>query len=628
MANELTTLTDFSRYLFKHAFIILPWFVKNFEGYKYSIGNYGGGVVPFIDAVKKDKPVFFGNADFLVRANKELNQFYTTIKPNGYAKGNRIAVKHYRNAWRQACKNRIIFQFRHVEVKLFKLFHAVICKLDHTNLPQLISMARLIDEDTVKLARSIRLPNDCAAKTNLARKRAILMKHKKKLFGRKRATHKIMHQVRLAHPVEYRDYRKASREYKEAARLRIIEIFDRQYWHHVVNSHAVYKRLKREKLHQFIPPTFEGRIGVQHTGYPLTFYTYAGLELEKPPINKVRMNKNYGRREPGKDYRIHPVSDGTFYCQTAAVVGHAKCKHYTLEYKRRAGMLKYQAVTQLADAIEDVRARMLGHLTSQHRDTWVRALMCLFIDLECARIGNVTSANAKNKTYGVTTLLTKQHVCLENGKIVISYKGKHNQPQKHILKVYRTKKQGRANPVESCISRRFLELIAEGREHLFTRENGKPYTAKMVNEYFTADKPSPDKNLPEGGAGAPCTVHNIRNYHATRIFNELAAEFAQNTVEPSYEDVLAQYQGSTRTKPPVTGILNQVAKTLQNTPAICRKAYINPADQLHFFTRWGYRPPDNLIKDIFLTEDVQVYELPDDMRQGDRKVTYPMHVGI
>ena len=150
----------------------------------------------------------------------------------------------------------------------------------------------------------------------------------------------------------------------------------------------------------------------------------------------------------------------------------------------------------------------------------------------------------------------------------------------------------------------------------------------MVNEYFTADAPNPDKNLPEGGAGAPCTVHNIRNYRATRIFNELADEFAQKKSNPSYEDVLAEYQGGMRTNPPVTGILNKVAKTLQNTPAICRKAYINPADQIYFFSRWGYRPPDSLIKDIFLNEDIRIYEPPDVVRQGNRKVKYPVHVGI
>ena len=434
-----------------------------------------------------------------------------------------------------------------------------------------------------------------------------MIKRKKTLFGRKKPTHKTLKKARLQRPARYKAYQQALKEYKEAARLRIIEIFDDQYWHHVVNSHAVYKRLKREKLHHFIPFAFRGRIGVQHSGYPLTFYTYAGLELEKPPINKVQMNENYGRNEPGKDYQIHPVSDGTFYCQTSAVVGHAKCKHYTLEYKRRARTLKYQAVAQLADAIDDVRKRMFRHLSSKHRDTWVRALMCLFIDSKCARIGNTTSANAKNKTYGVTTLLTKKHVRVKNGRIIITYIGKHNQPQKHTLKLYRTKKQRHADPVNSLVSQRILELFNENNEHLFTRENGKPYTAKMVNEYFTADRPDPDRNLPEGGAGSPCTVHNIRNYHATMIFNELADEFAQKNSNPSYEQVIAQYQGSTRTNPPVTGILEQIAKTLQNTPAICRKAYINPDDQLHFFTMFGYRPPDVLINDLFVIDHDRYY---------------------
>lgn len=607
MANELTALTEFSRALFRHAFIILPWFVKNFEEYRYKVSDFGRGVLPFIDALKKDKPLFFSNADSLARANQELALFFDTVKPNGYAKGNRPAVKHYRNAWRGVWKNRSVLQFRNVEAELMKLFYAVICKADNTKLPRLISMARLIDEDIVELARSIHLPGGWSTKNNLATKRAKLLKHKKNLFGRKKPTPENTKRARVDKPEQYKDYQKAIKEYKEAARLRIIEVFDDQYWHHVVNSHAVYKRLKKEKLDHFIPDAFKGRIGVQHTGYPLTFYTYAGLELEQPPINKVCMNENYGRREPGKDYQIHPVSDGTFYCQTSAVVGHAKCKHYTLEYKRRARKIKYQAVAQLEEVIENVRKRMLRHLFSKHRDTWVRALMCMFIDSKCARIGNTTSARSKNKTYGVTTLLNDKHVSVKEGRIIIAYIGKHNQPQKHVLRIYRTKKQKQRNQRASLIAQRMLELIQENNKHLFTRENGKPYTAKMVNEYFTADRPDPDRNLPQGGAGAPCTVHNIRNYHATRIFNELADDFEQKSSNPSYEDVLAKYQGSTRTNPPVKGILDKVAKVLQNTPAICRKAYINPDDQLHLFTRFGYRPPDVLINDLFVIDHDRYY---------------------
>jgi DNA topoisomerase IB len=621
MANELTALTNFNRNLFKHAFIILPWFVRNAVKYKYTVSGYGGGALLFIEAIRKDGPEFFGNTDCLGQANEELSNFYTSLKPNGYAKSNKTAIKHYRNAWQHAWKNRNIFQFRHVEVKLMQLFHAVICKGNSKHLPQLISMARLIDKDVVKLARSIRLPNGWTARANLYRKRKVLKEHKKTLFGRRKVNPKSALQARILNPAKYKAYQKAAREYKEAARLRIIEIFDTEEWFHIVDSRTLYRRLEKEKLQHLLPKAFKGRIGVQNTGYPLTFYTYSGLELEKAPLNKVKMNPNYGIKEDGKDYRIHPVTDGTFYCQTEAVVGHAKCKHYTLDYKRRARKIKYRAVAKLERAIIEVRARMLAHLSSKHRDTWVRALMCLFIDSKCARIGNNTSANGKNKTYGVTTLLTKEHVRVKNNKIIISYTGKHNQPQKHVFEIYRTKEEKLKHPRSSLIADRLLELISEDNGHLFTRENGKAFTAKMVNEYFTANRPDLDKSLPGGGAGAPCTVHNIRNYHATRIFRELALDFAHQKSNPSYEDVLAAYLGPTRAKPKVKGFLLKISEKLQNTPAICRKAYIDPQEQLAFFKKWGYRPPDTLINDLFITHDLQSYHWPVEKAGIDKKAT-------
>ena len=62
-------------------------------------------------------------------------------------------------------------------------------------------------------------------------------------------------------------------------------------------------------------------------------------------------------------------------------------------------------------------------------------------------------------------------------------------------------------------------------------------------------------------------------------------------------------------KPAVEGILQKIAKHLGNTPAICRKAYIAPASQLLFFTRFGYRPPDGLLKDVFHDEINDPYGL-------------------
>jgi DNA topoisomerase I len=293
------------------------------------------------------------------------------------------------------------------------------------------------------------------------------------------------------------------------------------------------------------------------------------------------------------------------------MVGTAKTKYYTVDYRRRARQKKFGSIEQLAGAIDDIRDRLEKHVNSKHRDTAVRALMCMFIDHTCARIGNMTSAKAKKQTFGVTTLLTKKHAKILKDKIKISYTGKHEQPQLHTFRLFKNEADKKANPTEAIIAEKLKALVEEQNEYLFTNADGKPFAPQQVNEYFRADEPQPESNLPEGGANSPCTVHCFRNFHATRLFDEFAQQYIETADQPPYKEVLAAYNGRKETKsaPAVEGILQKIANHLGNTPAICRKAYIAPASQLLFFTRFGYRPPDGLLKDVFHDEIDDPYGL-------------------
>ncbi|KKL27797.1 hypothetical protein LCGC14_2381560, partial [marine sediment metagenome] len=449
-------------------------------------------------------------------------------------------------------------------------------------------------------------------KKALAKSAANLEKLKTKVFGGKTGTPQDVIDVRKKDIEQYQRYQQALRDYKHIASLRIIEIFDAKDWDTVIDSATLHNTLVKEGLGEFLPETFRGRVGVQPSGYPLTFYTYSGLELEAPPLNEVAMNPNYGLEEKDKDYRTHPVSDGAYYCEMKAVAGQTKTKLYTLEYKRRARNQKYDSVAKLGQQIDGIRQRMLKHLDSSDRDTWARALMCLFIDHTCARIGNTASTKNAKKTYGVTTLLTKKHAKVHDDRVVISYRGKHDQPQKHTLLRYRTKDTVKENPVEYAIAAKLAILIEENNEQIFTHENGKPFTPQSVNEYFRATKADPENGLPEGGAGSSCTVHTLRNYHATEMFCQFAEYYAEKQKKtPAYPDVVAAYQGcsKTKTRSGIKGIIEQIAKMLGNTPAICRKSYIEPREQLLFFKRWDYRPPDGLIHDLFVDEAFDTYGL-------------------
>ena len=603
MSNEFSCLTTFTRNLFKHAFLLLPWFAKNFESKTFRTQDYSL-VLPFLKKIKKEKVPLFGTQDEMKHANTCYSTFLDTFSPEGSKKVNREAVYHFMEAWQKGWKNRQSLQLRGSEVKLMKYFHEIFSGSDHIHLPELLSMARLIDRETVKIARKVSIPGGWTAKTALAERTGALNAQKEKLFLCENVSVETCRKIQAKDPEAYKNYQRAVRDRKHAGHLRIIEIFDEQGWFETVSSKTLKAKLKKEGLEDFLPRTFRGRLGVQPSGYPLTFYTNAGLELEAPPLNDVVMNENYGMEEEGKEYKIHPVEDGTFYCETTAMVGESKTKYYTLAYKRRGRELKYETVQKLGVKIVDIRKRMIKHIRSKHRDTWVRALMCLFIDATCARVGNPESARGPKKTFGVTTLLTKKHVRINEGKIIIRYKGKHNQPQRHVFALGIPDKHV-AYPYEALISEKLMILISEGREFLFTRSDGKPYSPQQVNEYFTFKKTHGANGLPEGGAGAPCTVHNLRNYHATKMFVEYAEKLAKTRKRMTYEDVLAAYQGrsKTKTKSGKKGILEKIAKKLGNTPSICRKSYIDPKEQVFFFKRWGYRPPESLIRDAFLNEN-------------------------
>ena len=607
--KQITELTGTVRDMFHQGFVLLPWFCKNNPTENYTVKNYRSVLKP-VKSLKRNKPLFFGELESLEEANTALAEFYKSFKPAGSLRSKPQAIEAYRQSWSIARKNKTHLQLRSIETKIMKYLYEIIGGGSHVHLPELQAMARQVSPEVVVSARSVSLTGGWTPKKAFADKTKELNKLVKKLFPKGEVNFDTQRIVRTNNPIEYKTYQQLTKDRKHAAWLRLVEIFDEESWHPNIDSATLYKRLKQEGLQEFLPETFRGKVGVGAEGYPLRFYTYAGLELDAVPLNEVEMNNDYSG--PSDDISdIHPADDSTFYCRTTAMVGTAKTKYYTVDYRRRARQKKFASVEALARSIDQIRRRLKIHINSPHRQTAVCALMCMFMDHTCARIGNMASAKAKKKTFGVTTLLTKKHAKIKNGKVIITYTGKHEQPQKHTFRLFKTRAEKNAHPTEAIIAEKLKGLIEEQNEYLFTNSDVKPFTPQQVNEYFRTDEPAPESNLPEGGANSPCTVHCFRNYHATRMFDEFAREFIKSNKQISYRDLMAAYNGRKETKnsPAVEGILQKIAKHLGNTPAICRKSYIAPASQLLFFTRYGYRPPEGLLKGVFYDEMEDPYGL-------------------
>lgn len=607
--QQLSSLTGTVRDMFRQAFVLLPWFCKNCPTENYTVKNYQSVLAP-IKSLKRNKPMFFGELEFFDEANAALTDFYNSFNPEGNSSSNADAIDAYRLAWSSTWENKTHLQLRSTETKIMKYLYEILSGGNHVHMPELQGLARQIGSDVVAAARSVSVTGGWNPKDAFVDKTKKLNALIERIFPGGEVNFDSQHHVRTNDPVEFKSYQQFVKDRKHAAWLRFVEIFDGEIWHPTIDSATLHKRLVQEGLEEFLPATFRGRVGVGAEGYPLRFYTYAGLELDAIPLNDVEMNMEYADTEENSS-GDHPCDDSTFYCQTTAMVGTAKTKYYTVDYRRRARRKKFASIEELANSIEEIRRRLNIHVNSTDRDTAVRALMCMLIDHTCARIGNMTSARAKKQTFGVTTLLTKKHAKILKDKIKISYTGKHEQPQMHTFRLFKKDADKRANPTEAIIAEKLKALIQEQNEYLFTNADGKPYTPQQVNEYFRADQPDLESNLPQGGANSPCTVHCFRNYHATRMFDEFAQEYIDFADQPPYKEVIAAYNGRKETKSAhaVEGILQKIANHLGNTPAICRKAYIAPASQLLFFTRFGYRPPDGLLKDVFHDEINDPYGL-------------------
>ena len=80
MANELTALPEFTRSLFKHAYLFLPWFCRTCNDYRFKVNDVSNATA-FVEALKKDKVLFFGPSSELIKANRKLSRFYEVVEP-------------------------------------------------------------------------------------------------------------------------------------------------------------------------------------------------------------------------------------------------------------------------------------------------------------------------------------------------------------------------------------------------------------------------------------------------------------------------------------------------------------------------------------------------------------------
>ena len=204
---------------------------------------------------------------------------------------------------------------------------------------------------------------------------------------------------------------------------------------------------------------------------------------------------------------------------------------------------KFEAMERFAKALPAMRVKTDEDLTSRGL-TRERVLACSvrLLDLGFFRIGSERYA-AENETFGLATL-RKRHVRIEKGAAVFDYTAKG--AKRHRQEI--------ADPVIVPTIKALRQRRGRGHELLAYR-NGRSWvdvTAGDINEYL--------KVMMRGDYSAK----DFRTWNATVL---AAVELAINGHEAS---------SKTARKRAAAAATKRVAEYLNNTPAVCRAAYIDP----------------------------------------------------
>jgi DNA topoisomerase IB len=191
----------------------------------------------------------------------------------------------------------------------------------------------------------------------------------------------------------------------------------------------------------------------------------------------------------------------------------------------------------------------------------VLAAIVRLLDQTLLRVGNEEYART-NKSYGLTTLRDYHVKFLNDGRAFFSFKGKSGRVQEVVLDDRRL-----ARIIRHCQQLPGQQLF----QYVDDQGGRQPVDSGMVNDYLREVM---------GGNGEGFTAKDFRTWGAT----ERAIAFL-SCHEPG-EHVSARAFNRC-----VASTAKHVAEALGNTPAVCRKSYINPV----VFEAWRERDIERLV---------------------------------
>jgi len=219
---------------------------------------------------------------------------------------------------------------------------------------------------------------------------------------------------------------------------------------------------------------------------------------------------------------------------------------YHDKWRERRDRAKHDRVLELAAVLPDLRDRVSVDLAAGSKELTretVLALAVRLLDLGFFRVGEERYASA-NGTFGLTTL-ERDHVRVTGGRtIVFDYLAKGS--KRRTLEL--------TDPEAAALVTRLKRRRDRSRRLLVYSSGGRwvRVTSKDVNDYLRET------------TGLAVTAKDFRTWHATVLMGVALAMSTEATSSQS-----ARLRAVARAAA-------EVAHYLGNTPAVCRRSYIDP----------------------------------------------------
>ncbi|MFP5299239.1 MAG: DNA topoisomerase IB [Actinomycetota bacterium] len=216
---------------------------------------------------------------------------------------------------------------------------------------------------------------------------------------------------------------------------------------------------------------------------------------------------------------------------------------YHEHWRTRRDQLKFDRMIEFAESLPKVRFMTNEHLALDGMPK-ERALACAvrLLDRGFFRIGGEGYAE-ENKTYGLATM-RKEHVAIENGAVVFDYIAKSGKQR-----------------IQSVVDPAVLKVVSI----LKRRRSGGAELLAYKSGSRWVDVKSSDINLYlREVSGGDYSAKDFRTWHGTvQCALALAVSFEAHA-------------SKTARKRAITRAVKEVSHYLGNTPAVCRKSYIDP----------------------------------------------------